>query len=58
VKQVKESKEEGFDGIRQDEELLVSYGKGYWRSRCNNGDLSDFVKRLPGQPPGGGKPNS
>jgi hypothetical protein len=53
VKQVKESKEEGFDGIKQDEELLVSYGKSYWRSRCDGGDLGEFVTRLPGQPPGG-----
>lgn len=38
-----------FDGIKQHEELLVSYGKSYWRSRVGN--LTDFVWRLPGQPP-------
>ena len=58
VKQVKESREEGFDGIKQDEELLVSYGKSYWRSRVDGGDLTEFVWRLPNHPmPPGGKPN-
>ena len=38
-----------FEGIKQHEELLVSYGKSYWRSRVGN--LTDFVWRLPGQPP-------
>lgn len=46
VKLAKDSKVEGFNGVRQHEELLVSYGKGYWRSRCN--DLTDFVYRFPG----------
>ena len=27
VKQIKDAKEEGFDGVHQDEEFLVSYGK-------------------------------
>ena len=27
VKQIKDAKEEGFNGVHQDEELLVSYGK-------------------------------
>jgi hypothetical protein len=49
VKLAKDSKEEGFDGIKQDEELLVSYGKSYWKSRVNGGDLSEFVRRLPGR---------
>jgi len=40
--------ETAFDGVWQDEELLVSYGKSYWRSRVGN--LTDFVWRLPGQP--------
>eukprot|EP00986_Skeletonema_menzelii_P020137 scaffold30338_cov148-Skeletonema_menzelii.AAC.3 len=58
VKEVKEAKEKGFDGIKQDEELLVSYGKSYWRSRVDGGDLTEFVWRLPNQPmPPGGKPN-
>ena len=58
VKQVKEAKEKGFDGIKQDEELLVSYGKSYWKSRVDGGDLTEFVWRLPNQPmPPGGKPN-
>ena len=35
-------------GVVCDEELLVSYGKSYWRSRVGN--LTDFVTRLPGQP--------
>lgn len=55
VKQKKDSKDDDFDGIKQDEELLVSYGKSYWRSRVGN--LTDFVWRLPGHPmPKGGKP--
>jgi hypothetical protein len=33
-----------FDGIECDKELLVSYGKGYWRGRVGN--LTDFVWRL------------
>mmetsp|Transcript_2482 Transcript_2482/g.3655 ORF Transcript_2482/g.3655 Transcript_2482/m.3655 type:complete len:379 (-) Transcript_2482:250-1386(-) len=37
-----------FNGVKQDEELLVTYGKSYWRSRVGN--LTDFVWRLPGQP--------
>ncbi len=58
VKQVKEAKEKGFDGIKKDEELLVSYGKSYWRSRVDGGDLTEFVWRMPNQPmPPGGKPN-
>ena len=55
VKQKKDSKDADFDGIKQHEELLVSYGKSYWRSRVGN--LTDFVWRLPGHPmPEGGKP--
>ena len=55
VKLKKDAKQEGFDGVKQDEELLVSYGKSYWRSRVGN--LTDFVWRLPGRPmPEGGKP--
>ncbi|KAL7517978.1 hypothetical protein ACHAWX_002841 [Stephanocyclus meneghinianus] len=46
VKLKKNSKVEGFDGIKQHDELLVSYGKSYWRSR--HGNLTDFVWRLPG----------
>ena len=46
---------EGFDGVRRGEELLVSYGKSYWRGRV--GDLTAFVWRRPGEPmPEGGKP--
>ncbi|KAL3784059.1 hypothetical protein HJC23_013274 [Cyclotella cryptica] len=47
VKLKKNSKDQGFDGVKQHEELLVSYGKSYWRSR--HGNLTDFVWRLPGQ---------
>ena len=47
VKLEKDSKVEGFNGVQQHEELLVSYGKSYWRSR--HGNLTDFVWRLPGQ---------
>mmetsp|Transcript_10704 Transcript_10704/g.23701 ORF Transcript_10704/g.23701 Transcript_10704/m.23701 type:complete len:362 (+) Transcript_10704:122-1207(+) len=55
VKLKKDAKGEGFDGVKQDEELLVSYGKSYWRSRVGN--LTDFVWRLPGKPmTAGGKP--
>ena len=58
VKLANESREgKGFDGVERDEELLVSYGKGYWRSRVGN--LTDFVWRLPGRPmPDGGRPVS
>ena len=55
VKLTKDAREDGFDGVRKDEELLVSYGKSYWRSRVGN--LTDFIWRLPGQPmPKEGKP--
>ena len=58
VKPANESREgKGFDGVERDEELLVSYGKGYWRSRVGN--LTDFVWRLPGRPmPESGRPSS
>ena len=47
--------QKGFEGIQQHEELLISYGKSYWRGRVGN--MTDFVWRLPGQPmPKGGKP--
>ncbi|KAL3764989.1 hypothetical protein ACHAW5_001839 [Stephanodiscus triporus] len=56
VKRANEAREEGFDGVRRDEELLVSYGKSYWRSRVGN--LTDFIWRLPGRPmPEGGRPS-
>jgi hypothetical protein len=50
VKQVKDMVRRGggvvdFDGIHRDEELLISYGKNYWRSRVGN--LSDFVTVWP-----------
>ena len=55
VKLAKDARRPGFDGVRKDEELLVSYGKSYWRSRAGN--LTDFVWRIPGAPmPEGGKP--
>ncbi len=54
VKLANESRD--FDGVERDEELFISYGKGYWRSRVGN--LTDFVWRLPGRPmPEGGKPS-
>jgi hypothetical protein len=53
VKLKKDSKVEGFDGVKQHEELLVSYGKSYWRSR--HSDLTDFVYRYPGQQPADSK---
>ena len=57
VKLAKDAKQKGFDGVRQHEELLVSYGKSYWSSRVGN--LTDFVWRLPGQSmPEGGKPDA
>jgi hypothetical protein len=37
-----------FDGVKHNEELLVSYGKGYWRGRVGN--LTDFMWRLPKWP--------
>ena len=47
VKQVKDMVrgDGNFDGIHRDEELLISYGKNYWRSRVGN--LSDFVTVWP-----------
>ena len=48
VKQRKESRDPNFRGVAKDEELLVSYGRSYWRSRVGN--LTDFVWRLPGMP--------
>lgn len=35
------------EGIRKGEELLISYGKPFWRARV--GDLEAFITRLPGQ---------
>lgn len=35
------------EGIREGEELLISYGKPFWRARV--GDLDAFITRLPGQ---------
>jgi len=60
VKLAKDAKTKDFNGIQQHEELLVSYGKSYWRSRIpQGGNLTDFVWRLPGRPmPEGGKPNT
>ncbi|KAL7427494.1 hypothetical protein ACHAXH_001727, partial [Discostella pseudostelligera] len=48
VKQKKDSRNPNFSGVAKDEELLVSYGRTYWRSRVGN--LTDFVWRLPGMP--------
>ena len=31
------------------EELLISYGKSYWRSRVD-GSMEDFIRRRPGEP--------
>jgi hypothetical protein len=49
VRQVKDMVRRGggvtFDGIHRDEELLISYGKNYWRSRVGN--LTDFVTVWP-----------
>jgi len=47
VKQIKDMvrSDGNFDGIHRDEELLISYGKNYWRSRVGN--LSDFVTVWP-----------
>lgn len=57
VKLKKDAKDPQFNGVKQHEELLVSYGKSYWRSRVGN--LTDFVWRLPGQDvPSDGKPAS
>ena len=37
-------------GVRQGEELLISYGKSYWRPRID-GSMEDFIYRLPGEGP-------
>ena len=46
VKLKKESRDPNFVGVACGEELLVSYGRSYWRSRVGN--LTEFVWRLPG----------
>lgn len=61
VKLQKDSKDKQiFVGIRKDEELLVTYGKNYWRSRIGDGgNLTDFIWRIPNAPmPKGGKPST
>jgi SET domain-containing protein len=35
------------EGISAGEELLISYGKSFWRSRIGN--LEDFIVRRPGE---------
>ena len=40
------------NGIAAGEELLISYGKSYWRARV--GDLEAFITRLPGESGGAG----
>ena len=59
VKSTKDARQIGFDGIKKDEEILISYGKSYWRSRVGSGGMEGFVWRYPGQPmPPGGKPST
>ena len=40
------------NGVAAGEELLISYGKSYWRARV--GDLDAFITRLPGESGGAG----
>ena len=35
------------EGVRDGDELLISYGKSYWRSRV--GCLDEFITRKPGE---------
>lgn len=59
VKSTKDARQVGFDGIKKGEEILISYGKSYWRSRVGSGGMEGFVWRYPGQPmPPGGKPST
>ena len=37
------------EGVQAGEELLISYGKSFWRSRIPNRDLDAFVRQTPGQ---------
>ena len=37
------------EGVKEGDELLISYGKSYWRSRV--GDLEEFIVRRPGEAP-------
>ena len=37
-------------GVRAGEELLISYGRGFWRARTT-GSMEGFVYRFVGQPP-------
>jgi hypothetical protein len=38
------------EGVPAGAELLVSYGKAYWRARVPGGSLDAFVTRRPGEP--------
>lgn len=38
------------EGIQPSEELLISYGRSFWRSRVS-GSMEDFIYRRPGDPP-------
>ena len=37
-------------GVRAGDELLISYGQGFWRAKTN-GSMDEFVYRYVGQPP-------
>ena len=38
-------------GVRAGDELLISYGKSYWRSRTGGLSMEEFIVRRPGDPP-------
>ena len=38
-------------GVRAGEELLISYGQGYWRTRLQGVSMEEFIYRRVGDPP-------
>lgn len=38
-------------GVQAGDELLISYGQGYWRTRLKGVSMEDFVYRRIGEPP-------
>ena len=45
------------EGVRAGDELLISYGKPFWRARVD-GSLEDFVTQRPAQPPSSAEPEA
>ena len=45
------------EGVRAGDEMLISYGKPFWRARVD-GSLEDFVTQRPAQPPSSAEPEA